>query len=96
MKFRIILPTFYALLYIASIILMYTLRERSAFAGVWSVILTTPWSLLLSMLLGKLFGGLGSSPWIAYVFSTAIAAFNGLIYFFTGWGIDSWLATRKK
>jgi hypothetical protein len=94
MKFRIILPTLYVILYIISLIAAFTMK--GTFAAFWSVSVTTPWSLLLPMLLNNLFGPFLTNPWFGWASQIAFAAFNGLIYFFTGWGVDSWLASRKR
>jgi hypothetical protein len=94
MKFRIILPSVYAILYIISV--MVTLTGKGMLAGFWSICVTTPWSLLLPMLVAKLIGPIPPNPFVIWPVQIAMAAFNGLIYFFTGWGIDSWLASRKR
>jgi len=94
MKFRIILPSIYAILYIISVIVALTVKGM--FAGFWSICVTTPWSLLLPMLLNKVSGPFPPNPWFTWSVQIAFAAFNGLIYFFTGWGIDSWLPSRNR
>ncbi len=96
MKFRIILPTLYGILYVASFIVLLVFREKTPLAGVWAIMLTTPWSTLLPMLLGTIGAGLFQNMWFGYISTILSALLNGFIYFFTGWGIDSWLASRKQ
>ena len=97
MRFRIVLPGVYIALWIICLIVYFALHEKSLAVHILPQTLGTPWSQLLSLIPGLISPSMvGKITWLPYSLWLFEAVLNVFIYFFTGWGIDSWLASRKK
>ena len=86
MKFRIVLPIAYVVVFVTSLIFMFQHAKETAFCGLFAVLLTVPWSLAAAGVCGLL----GYSPAaVAEVFIMTISALlNGYILYRIGVVMD--------
>ncbi len=96
MKTRVILPTTYAALFTAALVVMFA-HSGNAWCAVYPVELTAPWILFVSAASDAISPALMESPIGWHLMLVLCAGLNTLCFFLIGKGIDSiWTRLRKK
>lgn len=60
-KTRIVLPVMYGVFFIAALVWMFAHAKQTAFCGIFAVLLTIPWSLLVTPIIERISPGLFDS-----------------------------------
>jgi hypothetical protein len=78
-KVRLIILTIYLLAVIAGIAFMFHVGEKTAFAGLYAMLLTAPWSFVFTLLLLAVSNLFSVQVFDSYITGPAIVILSGLI-----------------